>query len=94
MFSWNEVREHIDKNPFRRRNSTLIKPACYLKSRIIFALDTGTRLGDILAMTWADVDAKPEWFRLRGETTKSGVETDTKSVEVGTPPNVARRHSM
>ena len=26
----------------------------------------------MLALTWADVDARPGWLRLRGETTKSG----------------------
>ena len=30
------------------------------------------RRGEMLALTWADVDAKPGWLRLRGETTKSG----------------------
>ena len=44
----------------------------HLRTLIIGALDTGMRRGEMLALTWADVDAKPGWLRLRGETTKSG----------------------
>src|SRR6185295_2232704 len=44
----------------------------YLKPLIVTALDAGLRRGEMLAMTWADVDARPGWLRLRGETTKSG----------------------
>jgi integrase len=43
-----------------------------LKPLIIAALDTGMRRGEMLALTWADVDARPGWLRLRGATTKSG----------------------
>ena len=32
----------------------------------------GLRRGEMLALTWADVDARPGWLRLRGETTESG----------------------
>ncbi len=46
--------------------------ADHLKPIIITALDTGMRRGEMLALTWADVDARPGWLRLRGETTKSG----------------------
>jgi integrase len=42
-----------------------------LKPLIIAALDSGLRRGEMLALTWADVDAQPGWLRLRGETTKS-----------------------
>ena len=48
---------------------------------IVTALDAGLRRGEMLALAWADVDAKPGWLRLRGETTKSG---RTRWVPVGT----------
>jgi len=35
----------------------------------------------MLALTWADVDARPGWLRLRGTTTKSG---KTRFVPVST----------
>ena len=44
----------------------------HLRTLIVAALDTGMRRGEMLALTWADIDAKPGWLRLRGETTKSG----------------------
>ena len=44
----------------------------YLRPMIVTALDAGLRRGEMLALTWADVDARPSWLRLRGETTKSG----------------------
>src|SRR6185436_8247294 len=43
-----------------------------LRSLVIVALDTGLRRGEMLALTWADVDARPGWLRMRGTTTKSG----------------------
>lgn len=43
-----------------------------LQPLIVTALDAGLRRGEMLALTWADVDARPGWLRLRGETTKSG----------------------
>ena len=46
--------------------------APHLQPLIIIALDAGLRRGEMLAMTWADVDSRPRWLRLRGETTKSG----------------------
>ena len=44
----------------------------HLKPLIVTALDTGLRCGEMLALTWADAEARPGWLRLRGETTKSG----------------------
>ena len=44
----------------------------YLRPMIVTALDAGLRRGEMLALTWADVDARPGWLRLRGATTKSG----------------------
>ncbi len=44
----------------------------YLRPLIVTALDAGLRRGEMLALTWVDVDARPGWLRLRGETTKSG----------------------
>jgi integrase len=43
-----------------------------LRPLIIAALDTGMRRGEMLALNWRDVEARPGWLRLRGETTKSG----------------------
>jgi integrase len=43
-----------------------------LRPMIIAALDTGMRRGEMLALTWADVDQRPGRLRLRGTTTKSG----------------------
>ena len=44
----------------------------HLRPMIVTALDAGLRRGEMLALTWADIDARPGWLRLRGETTKSG----------------------
>lgn len=46
--------------------------APHLKLLITAALYTGMRRGEMLALTWADLAARPGWVRLRGETTKSG----------------------
>jgi integrase len=43
-----------------------------LRPLITIALDTGLRRGEMFALRWADVDTRPGWLRLRGETTKSG----------------------
>jgi integrase len=48
---------------------------------IITALDTGMRRGEMLALTFADIDWKAGLIRLRGETTKSGL---TRHVPVPT----------
>lgn len=55
--------------------------APHLRLMIIAALDTGMRQGEMLALTWADVDDRPGWLRLRGATTKSG---KTRWVPIGT----------
>jgi integrase len=39
------------------------------------------RRGEMLALRWADIDARPGWIRLRGETTKS---RKTRWVPIGT----------
>jgi integrase len=95
MFGWAEGRQYIDRDPFRRGNTALVKQlhednrrdrritpdeeqrllshaAPLLKLLIIVAVDTGARRGEMLALTWADVDARPGWLRLRGVTTKAG----------------------
>lgn len=59
----------------------LEEAAPHLRLMIIAALDTGMRRGEMLALTWADVDEKPGWLRLRGTTTKSG---KTRWVPIGT----------
>lgn len=46
--------------------------APHLKLLIKAALYSGMRRGEMLALTWADLDARPGWIRLRGDTTKSG----------------------
>jgi integrase len=48
------------------------KSADHLKPLMIMALDAGLRRGEMLSLTWGDVDVRPGWLRLRGETTKSG----------------------
>jgi len=74
----NLIPEEIEDNRRHRRLSPeeekkLIESAVgYMSSMIIAALDTGMRRGEMLALTFADVDARPGWLRLRGTTTKSG----------------------
>jgi integrase len=43
-----------------------------LKLLITAALYSGMRRGEMLSLTWDDLDARPGWIRLRGDTTKSG----------------------
>ena len=43
-----------------------------LKPLIVVALYTGMRRGEMLQLTWSDVDSRPGWIRLRSQTTKSG----------------------
>ena len=43
-----------------------------LRPMIVVALDSGMRRGEMLALRWSDVDARPGWIRVRGETAKSG----------------------
>jgi integrase len=43
-----------------------------LKPLIVVALYTGMRRGEMLKLTWSDLDAHPGWIRLRSRTTKSG----------------------
>ena len=65
----NRRHRRIDRDEERR----LLEMAPeYLRPMIVTALDAGLRRGEMLALTWADVDARPGWLRLRGETTKSG----------------------
>ena len=44
----------------------------HLRPMIIFALDTGLRRGEMLELRWADLESRPGWIRVRGETAKSG----------------------
>jgi integrase len=53
----------------------------FLRNLIIGAMDTGMRQGEMLALTIADLDARPGWIRLRGTTTKSA---KTRYVPVAT----------
>jgi len=72
------VRQELEDNRRHRRVSKdeeqrLLEHAPdYLRPLLVLGLDAGLRRGEMLAMTWADVDARPGWLRLRGETTKSG----------------------
>lgn len=47
----------------------------HLRPLIVFALDTGMRRGEMLTLTWADVDARPNWLRVRGEAAQSRQDT-------------------
>ncbi|MGV3518537.1 tyrosine-type recombinase/integrase [Luteitalea sp.] len=47
----------------------------HLRDCIVAALETGCRVGELLSLTWADVEwdgAMPVWLRLRAERTKTG----------------------
>ncbi len=72
------IRQEREDNRRHRRvssdeeRSLLDVAPSHLRSMIVTALDAGLRRGEMLALTWADVDARPGWLRLRGETTKSG----------------------
>ncbi len=72
------IRQELEDNRRHRRISKdeeqrLLRHAPdYLRPLIVLGLDAGLRRGEMLALTWADVDARPGWLRLRGETTKSG----------------------
>ena len=55
--------------------------APHLCLMIIFALDTGMRRGEMLWLRWDDLEARPGWIRVRGETAKSG---RTRWVPIGT----------
>ena len=43
-----------------------------LKLLMVAAIQTGMRRGEMLKLSWADVDAQPGWIRLRAETTRTG----------------------
>lgn len=64
-------RRHRRVSPDEERRLLECAPE-HLRPIIVTALDAGLRRGEMLALTWADVDARPGWLRLRGETTKSG----------------------
>ena len=53
----------------------------HLRPLIIFALDTGLRRGEMLALRWTDLEARGGWIRVSGETAKSG---KTRWVPIGT----------
>jgi integrase len=80
-------RPELEDNLRRRRVSVeeeerlLAESTEYLRPLIVCALDTGLRRGEMLALTWADVDARPGWIRVRGVTAKSG---KTRFVPVST----------
>jgi integrase len=69
-----EQEDNLRHRRFSTDEETLLLDAASnsLRPLIVIALDAGLRRGEMLAMTWADVDARPGWMRLRGETTKSG----------------------
>lgn len=57
----------------RDEESKLLLRACPLmRSRIICAVESGLRHGEMVSMTIADLDADPGWIRVRGENAKSG----------------------
>lgn len=77
---------HEDNERHRRLSSDdekrlLDAAPAFLRNLIIGAMDTGMRQGEMLAMTIADLDARPGWIRLRGTTTKSA---KTRYVPVAT----------
>ena len=79
-------REQEDNQRHRRlsleEEQKLLEVAAeHIRPMLIAALDCGLRRGEMLEVTWADVDARPGWLRLRGETTKSG---RTRWVPIGT----------
>ena len=61
--------------------TVLEQAAPHVRSLIVLALDTGLRRGEMLALTWADLEARPGWLRVRGVTAKS---KKTRWVPVGT----------
>lgn len=72
------VRQELEDNRRHRRitaeeeKALLAAAPDHLKALVVLALDAGLRRGEMLAVTWADVDVRPGWLRLRGDTTKSG----------------------
>jgi integrase len=44
----------------------------HLQQLITIALDTGLRCGEMLSLTFADLEDREGWIRVRGETAKSG----------------------
>jgi integrase len=72
------VRQELEDNRRHRRITPIEEKAlldaapAHVQPLMVIALDAGLRRGEMLALTWADVDARPGWLRLRGETTKSG----------------------
>ncbi len=81
------VRQLLEDNSRHRRLSMdeerrlLSEAPVHLRPLIIFASDTGLRKGEMLALRWADLEARPGWIRVRGETAKSG---RTRWVPIGT----------
>ena len=81
------VRQLREDNSRHRRLSgddegrLLAAAAVHIRPLIIFALDTGLRKGEMLALCWADFSAKEGWIRVRGETAKSG---KTRWLPIGT----------
>ena len=81
------IRLEREDNKRRRRvseeeeTSLLAAASPYLRSRIIAALDTGMRRGEMLALRFGDVDWKQRLIVLRGATTKS---RRTRVVPIGT----------
>jgi integrase len=72
------IKQELEDNRRHRRltaeeeKALLAAAPDHLKALIVLALDAGLRRGEMLALTWADVEVRPGWLRLRGDTTKSG----------------------
>ena len=81
------IRLELEDNKRRRRVSEeeetalLAVASPHLRSMIIAALDTGMRRGEMLALTFGDIDWKRRVIVLRGATTKS---RRTRVVPIGT----------
>jgi integrase len=81
------IRLELEDNKRRRRVSEEEETALlaiaspHLRSMIIAALDTGMRRGEMLALTFGDIDWKRRVIVLRGATTKS---RRTRVVPIGT----------
>jgi len=72
------IRPELEDNKRQRRvseeeESKLLEAAPpLLRPMIVFALDTGGRRGEMLAVEWGDIDFERKTIRFRGQTTKSG----------------------
>ena len=84
---WPGSGQLLEDNSRHRRLSVdeekrlLAEAPVHLRPLIIFASDTGLRRGEMLGLRWDDLEARPGWIRVRGETAKS---RRTRWVPIGT----------